>query len=510
MARVSRRFAPIAVLVILLVACAQTPQVGSVAVTVTGLPDGVDGDVVVAGPDGFVQTLSATEVLTDLAPGSYTVEGTSVATAATSAFAATVTGSPATVVANRIAAVSVAYRVDSGSLEIAVTGLPASVAADVTVIGPDGFSATLAGPSRLTGLPPGSYSIGAEAVRSSDPIVDTIFEVAAMDVGVEVDSNLEAVATVAYAPRGGSGALWIPHWDTTAIVSGYDRAQLAHSMSGPPAVLLTGASEWRESGVFDAEGNLWLAQQVGPSVTMYRAADLETSGSPEASVSLTGLGAAWTLAFDPAGNLWLALGSNDLIMLTPEQIGSAGSPTPTVTIDSTVLSSPSGMAFDAAGDLWVANVTNDTVVMFSSAQLATSGTLLPAVVLDANAGSLSTPIGVAFDVAGNLWVANAGGPTVVRYTPAQLAVSGAPVPNVTLSSDGSSFVSPFGLAFDNSGNLWVANRTAVSSSLEMIAADQLSATGAPTPATTIDGFERTNVTGIAFSPPPKGLPINTP
>lgn len=511
MARIPRLSVPIALLMVLLVACTQIPRLGGIAVTVTGLPDGAGGDVVVTGPDGFSQTLSGTEVLTDLAPGRYTVAAASVATAATRTFGATVIGSPAMVVADRTAAVSVAYRVDAGSLEVAVTGLPASLAADITVTGPDGFSATLRGPSTLTGLPPGSYRIGAEAVRSSDPIVDTVFDGPANDVVVEVDSNLEAAATVAYGRRGGTGSLWIPHWDTTAIVSGYDRDQLATSMSGPPAVLLTGASEWRESAAFDAAGNLWLAQQKGPSVTMVLAADLAASGSPEASVSLTGLGTAFALAFDPAGNLWLLRSdSGDLVMLTPDQIAGDGSPIPIVSIGSASLLNPGGIAFDAAGNLWVTNIGNSTVVMFSSAQLAASGDLVPAVTIGANAGSLDAPIGIAFDVAGNLWVANAVGATVVRYTPAQLAASGTPVPNVTLGSDGSSLANPLGLAFDNGGNLWVANRTVVGSSLEMIAAAQLSATGAPTPVTTIDGFERTNTSGIAFSPPPEGLPINTP
>lgn len=52
---------------------AYTVAEGSLAVTVTGLPSGVEAAVTVSGPDGYSRSVTATETLTGLAPGQYTV-----------------------------------------------------------------------------------------------------------------------------------------------------------------------------------------------------------------------------------------------------------------------------------------------------------------------------------------------------------------------------------------------------------------------------------------------------
>ncbi len=146
---------------------------------------------------------------------------------------------------------------------------------------------------------------------------------------------------------------------------------------------------------------------------------------------------------------------NTVVELRPDQLLVDGAPTPNVTI--TGLDAPIGVAFDAAGNLWVANGNLNTVVMFSPAQLVVGGALVPEVTISANAGSLDFPTGVAFDAAGNFWVSNLVSSTVVKFTLSQLAVSGSPVPDVTISANAGSLDGPVGLAFDNSGDLWVEN-----------------------------------------------------
>ena len=66
-------------------ACGNEPStsparsLGNLTATIGGLPPGVDAAVTVTGPSGFSRVVTATETLTDLTPGGYTVSATDVA-----------------------------------------------------------------------------------------------------------------------------------------------------------------------------------------------------------------------------------------------------------------------------------------------------------------------------------------------------------------------------------------------------------------------------------------------
>ncbi|HUR93497.1 MAG TPA: hypothetical protein VMY76_02865, partial [Gemmatimonadales bacterium] len=85
-----------------------TATTGSLAITVAGLPAGVDAAVTVTGPGGFSEAVTATRTLTGLAPGDYTVTAAGVTTGGT-----TYTASPAsrtvTVVAAETEDLTVTY-----------------------------------------------------------------------------------------------------------------------------------------------------------------------------------------------------------------------------------------------------------------------------------------------------------------------------------------------------------------------------------------------------------------
>jgi streptogramin lyase len=131
--------------------------------------------------------------------------------------------------------------------------------------------------------------------------------------------------------------------------------------------------------------------------------------------------------------------------------------------------------------------------------------VLPQIVLNTLGTTLVSPAGLAFDADGNLWVSNAGNQTLVSFTPAQLAVSGRPVPNVTISSNNGSLDVPTGLAFDSGGSLWVINSTGV---LEKFPKASLVASGATAPSVrlAVTGFMQ--FWNVAFWPKVAGLPLN--
>ncbi len=103
------------------VTCAATT--GSLAVNISGLPEGSPAVVSVTGPGGFNRPVTADVVLADLAPGSYTVTAASVSVAG-----ATYTASPevqtAEILADSSAEVTVTYGLSSGaSLNLRIDNL---------------------------------------------------------------------------------------------------------------------------------------------------------------------------------------------------------------------------------------------------------------------------------------------------------------------------------------------------------------------------------------------------
>ena len=183
-------------------------------------------------------------------------------------------------------------------------------------------------------------------------------------------------------------------------------------------------------------------------------------------------------ALDQSGDLWVA---NDLTNTVVEYARGAlagGVQVPITTISSDAsdsLSGPVALALDQAGDLWVANYDNSTVVEYTLSNLA-SGARIPAVTISTDASrTLNSPLGLAFDRSGDLWVAANLSNKLLEYAKSDL-VNGAEVPAVTISPDAwGSLNSPGGLAFDPSGDLWVANYG--DNSLAVFAPAQLALSG---------------------------------
>jgi sugar lactone lactonase YvrE len=252
------------------------------------------------------------------------------------------------------------------------------------------------------------------------------------------------------------------------------------------------------AGAAPVAAAVYVANDVGGNVLSYPTT-ANGDVTPTASMEPTSP-TPYGTTFDAAGDLWAANEDGTLVEYTPAQLATSGSPTPAVTIapSNESLDSPEFLAFDASGDLWVAEGAG-TLVEYTASQLATSGAPTPAVTISATANSLDTPVGLAFGPSGDLWVANSATDTLVDYTPSQLATSGAPTPAVTISATANSLDTPLGLAFGPSGDLWVANDG--DSSLLEFTPSQLT-TGAPTPAVTISATANSLYypVGLAFGP----------
>ena len=107
------------------------------------------------------------------------------------------------------------------------------------------------------------------------------------------------------------------------------------------------------------------------------------------------------------------------------------------------LAAPYGVALDAAGNAWVTNEAGNSVVKVPS--------LVPALATTKYAvGGILAPRGISIDRSGNVWVANTGGNNVVELSSAGALKSGT-------GYTAGGLASPVAIANDSAGNAWVAN-----------------------------------------------------
>ncbi len=183
------------------------------------------------------------------------------------------------------------------------------------------------------------------------------------------------------------------------------------------------------------------------------------------------LGWADESSFQNGEGATLVLGQPNFDQTIPEGIGAQG------------LAFPAGLAVDpTTGNLYVADVGNNRVVRFPH-PFASGYNGLPDAVFGqpnfnthtANTGGINShtmdgPLAVACDSQGNLWVSDTGNNRVLRF-PASLLNTTDPGPDIILGQpnstsrtaeggsvvSGSVFNTPWGLAFDAKGNLYVAD-----------------------------------------------------
>jgi hypothetical protein len=119
------------------------------------------------------------------------------------------------------------------------------------------------------------------------------------------------------------------------------------------------------------------------------------------------------------------------------------------------IATPLGLAFDSSGNVWVASSSG--ISEFSRQGVAVSSTPY-------TAGGISSPLAVAVDGAGQVWVANAAAAgTVSVLSNAGAAVSPSTGYCITANPSTGTCVTgskPAGIAIDISGNVWIPSSTA--------------------------------------------------
>jgi len=397
----------------------------------------------------------------------------------------------------------------TGTLSLRITGTPSGVGA-VAITRGDMITATgdlalPAGPQTLT-----AYLVaeGSEMVRDAyTPVVDV--------PSACVRAGQITIVNVHYSRIASSGSLWVGASNTpsTATLLGYSPAVLASS--GSSSATVAALTHGSDGFTFDVFGNAWVlgGTTADAPVARYPAASLASDGVKTPDIVINspsfggGIPGAKVVAFDADGNLWVSVvAANKVVKIAAAALSSPGTSAPTAAVEAGGINAPAGIAFDLAGNLWVAANGAATIMRIDAAHLTTSGTgadlTITALTPQPVVGTLSSPLGIAFDATGNLWVNYDG--TIARLTPANLAGAGirTVTPSVQIVLDVLSL--PLGIAFDEFGGLWFADR---SGRFACLGASQLTASGTKTPDIVIDSPDLGYAGWFALYPAPAFTPL---
>jgi hypothetical protein len=397
----------------------------------------------------------------------------------------------------------------TGTLSVHITGTP-SGHGSVSL----GGGSMLSTSNDLT-LPSGPELITAYLYAEGTQMVRVAYS-PTVDVSAPcVRAGKTTTVTVTYARITSSGSLWMGASNTpsSATLLSFVPADLATSGSSTATVAAkTGGSD---GFTFDVYGNAWVlgATSADPPVARIPAAALGSDGvkTPDLIIDSPSFGTAIpgakALAFDADGNLWVSVvAGNKVVKIAASALGTPGTFAPLAAVEESDISAPAGLAFDSTGNLWIAANGASTVVRINAAHLTTSGAgadlTITALTPQPVVGTLSSPLGLAFDGSGNLWVNYDG--TIARLTPSDQAGTGTRTLTPTVQLEPGVTSLPLGLAFDEFGGLWFAD---VAGGFACLGATQLSGSGSVTPEIIIDSSDLGYAAWFAIYPAPAFTPL---
>ena len=225
----------------------------------------------------------------------------------------------------------------------------------------------------------------------------------------------------------------------------------------------------KEGTVYVADHNNNLIRKITPAGVVSTLAGSGDEGSYDGTGIEASFNKPWGIAVDSEGTVYVAEYGNNLIRkISPAGVvttlaGSGDEGSDDGTGANATFKALSGMTVDSAGNLYVVDNANGLIRKITAegvvTTLAGSGTFGS----DDGTGtsaSFGIPIGVAVDSAGNVYVADNGNNMIRKITPAGVVTTLAGS-RTRGSNDGdgtdATFYSPFGVAVDSQGTLYVAD-----------------------------------------------------
>lgn len=241
----------------------------------------------------------------------------------------------------------------------------------------------------------------------------------------------------------GSNNIWVANEETSySINTGYGNV-VKFSNTGQ---VLSGASGYSTGGVYypqglaaDSTGNVWVVDYGDSLVTLLGSNGTPVNGSTGWGTGQLALPVA--VAVDASHNAWVANQSTNTIT----KISADGSKVTAISC----CNGASGVAVDQAGNIWAANYFGDSI-----SEVSNAGTVL---LTGQTGGGVNHPQAIAIDGAGRVWTGNLHGQTLSEFSGSNSTAPGTPLsPAAGLGTD-AQLASPFAVAIDQSGNIWVSN-----------------------------------------------------
>ncbi len=211
---------------------------------------------------------------------------------------------------------------------------------------------------------------------------------------------------------------------------------------------------------FDASGMLWISDQRGKAIEAFLPKQVGKTGIQSPNISITFATIPGVMRFDGSDNLWVEQSqlpfdqSNALQMwrFSPDDRATSGPAQPGLVVILPDALVPADVAFDGAGNLWIAGASSqgDVIEMLAAEDLSGKGEISPtaAIMITSSAFGNRTSFGsciggIDFDLAGDLWASvgpngadGCGDRQVVEFTAAQLGASGSLTPSEVLQGNG--------------------------------------------------------------------------
>lgn len=268
---------------------------------------------------------------------------------------------------------------------------------------------------------------------------------------------------------------------STAIVSG--AVVIAFGYAGDGGTAITASLAGPAGVAVDSSGNLYIATYADNRIRK-----VDTKGNISTFAGNSGYGFAGDggsalsaqlssprgICIDSSGNLYMADRWNNRIrkvaggtISTIAGNGQANFGGDGGQATSAQLSYPDGIAVDHAGNVYVSDLLNNRVRMVTpTGGISTfAGTGIAGFGGDGGAAAsaqLNQPAGLAFDTSGNLYIADSNNAVVRKVTPQGVISTVAGTGAEGYSGDGgaatkATLMAPLGVAVDSSGNLYIAD-----------------------------------------------------